>query len=105
MEDFNIWSELFKLGPVVALLGYAIYYLKNQLKEVVETKDAQITSLQNENKEYAKDYKSMAENAITVITLADDKLKNDAGNNEKINDIHRIVGETLDIIRKRDQIS
>ena len=89
MEEINIVSELIKIAPAVGILGYWVFSLKAELKAEKE-----------ENKQNTIDYKTMAENAIKIITLADDKLSKDQGNNEKVTDIHRMVAETLEIVKK-----
>jgi len=93
MESINVMQQLFTVAPVVGVLGWWISNLLKQIKE-----------LRTENREHINNYKTMAENAIKIITLADDKLSKDEGNNEKIINIHRMVEESLNIIKNWKQI-
>lgn len=88
----EIVYELMKVAPAVGIMAWWVYSLKEQLKDLKE-----------DNKNFTEDYKKMAENAIKVVTIADDRLKNDQSNNEQIKDIHRMVGELLDIERRRKE--
>lgn len=101
MEAINIWSELLKMGVVFVLMGLAVLYLHNQTK----AKEKKIESLEDELKDYSKDYNSLANNSLKVLTLVDDKLKSDNQGNEINKDIHRIVLEILELEKSRRSAS
>ena len=88
MEELDIISKLIDVAPVVGVLGYWVYSEKVSNKK-----------LKQDVQQYAADYKQMAENAIKIITLADDKLSKDQKSDEKVRDIHRMVSEVLEIIK------
>ena len=91
MGELDIIGNLITTSPVAGVLLYWVISLKKELKEA-----------KTANAEYANDYKQMSENAIKIITLTEDKLGRDQGSNEKIRDIHRMVGEILEIEKRRE---
>ena len=97
---FDWSSYIAEQGPLVAVLVgviwgfYKFVYLPLKLEK---------DKLEIELKEYGKDYRSIAENAIKVVTLADARLSDETNRDEKVNDIHRMVAEILEIERRRGQ--
>lgn len=73
-----------------------IYFVKREGKL-----EGKIEAKEKELRDYAQDYKDISSNALKIITLADERLKTNEGSSEKITDIHRMVGEILDIERRR----
>lgn len=82
MGSMDIWAKLAEHGIVVVLMGAGIYYLYKQNDKLQLKLDT-----------YETNYRGMAEKTLKVITLTDDRLSKKDESNEKINDIHRIVGE------------
>lgn len=94
LQDVNTLGKLIDYGIAAGIAGVFIGYLIKRANK-----------LEEKNEELAASYASLAEKSLTALTLVDDKLKNDAGNNEKITEIHRIVGEIYEVVKriKEDQ--
>ena len=97
MEQIEIFQELSKYGLFALIAGWVVWYLLGQLKK----KELELQASQSELKDYSKDYREMSMNSLKVLTLVDDKLKNDLGTNESIKDIHRMVSRLVEIQEKR----
>lgn len=104
------WTELMKLGSVFVIMGAIIWWLLTNRKELIEQhtelmnkKDELIAGLNIELKDYSKDYKEMANKSLSVLILVDDKLKNDVTNSKNIEEIHRMVGEIIEIEKRRSK--
>jgi hypothetical protein len=99
MDTANLIQELFKVAPVVGVLGWWIYSLKADLKDTKEKYEGLLKSEKDENTELIRDYKSMAEKAIQIITLTEDKLRKTEASNKNVEEIHRIVNELNTLIK------
>lgn len=108
MENLDIWTVLLKQGPLFVVGGLIVWWLVQNRKEMkleytalIEQRNTQITTLNTELKDYAKDYKDLANKSLSVLILVDDKLKADNHSGETIKEVHRIVQEILDIEKRR----
>ena len=91
--EIDIIIELIKYVPVVGVLGWWIYSLKQQTTSSEILYQKREEDLLAKLDTSSKDYKKLAEDAIKVITLADDKLRKNNDQNDTVKDIHRIVKE------------
>ena len=91
--EIDIIIELIKYVPVVGVLGWWIYSLKQQTTSSETLYQKREEDLLAKLDTSSKDYKKLAEDAIKVITLADDKLRQNNDQSDTIKDIHRIVKE------------
>lgn len=95
----GVWNRFWEVAPVVAVLAAAVWGLWILLGK----KEEEIKKLNDDLKEYSKDYKELANKSLSVLILVDDKLKNDNHSNDVIKEVHRIVQEILEIEKKRSQ--
>lgn len=111
----EIITHLFDVASVAAVLGTWVRWLitekrkqrEEYIKQITDreaTHTEEVFALKNEISAYANDYKQMAGNAIKVITLADDKLKKQEKDNLMVRDIHRMVEEMADILKKNSNL-
>ena len=91
--EIDIIIELIKYVPVVGVLGWWIYSLKQQTTSSETLYQKREEDLLAKLDTSSQDYKKLAEDAIKVITLADDKLRKNNDQNDTVKDIHRIVKE------------
>jgi hypothetical protein len=91
--EIDIIIELIKYVPVVGVLGWWIYSLKQQSTSSETLYQKREDDLLTKLDTSSKDYKKLAEDAIKVITLADDKLRQNNNQSDTVKDIHRIVKE------------
>ena len=91
--EIDIIIELIKYVPVVGVLGWWIYSLKQQTTSSETLYQKREEDLLAKLDTSSQDYKKLAEDAIKVITLADDKLRQNNDQSDTIKDIHRIVKE------------
>ena len=91
--EIDIIIELIKYVPVVGVLGWWIYSLKQQTTSSETLYQKREEDLLAKLDTSSKDYKKLAEDAIKVITLADDKLRQNNDQSDTVKDIHRIVKE------------
>jgi len=91
--EIDIIIELIKYVPVVGVLGWWIYSLKQQSTSSETLYQKREEDLLNKLDTSSQDYKKLAEDAIKVITLADDKLRQNNNQSDTVKDIHRIVKE------------
>ena len=91
--EIDIIIELIKYVPVVGVLGWWIYSLKQQTTSSETLYQKREEDLLAKLDTSSKDYKKLAEDAIKVITLADDKLRQNNNQSDTVKDIHRIVKE------------
>jgi len=91
--EIDIIIELIKYVPVVGVLGWWIYSLKQQTTSSETLYQKREEDLLAKLDTSSQDYKKLAEDAIKVITLADDKLRQNNDQSDTVKDIHRIVKE------------
>lgn len=99
MDEVTLIKELVTVAPVVGVLGWWVYSLKSDLKDIKEAHVEEIKRERLENSELTKDYKKMAEKSIEILTLTDDKLKKTEEKGQVIQDIHRIVNELNALVK------
>lgn len=87
----EILSQLFTVAPVTAVLGYWVISLRKEN-----------TELKTDVKSAIKDYKEMSANMIKIITLVDHNLQKQEKDNDLVKDIHRMVHEITEIIKKNN---
>jgi len=86
----EILQELFKVAPVVGVMGYFIWLRNKEIKDYKE-----------DNKQLVEDFKSMTENAIKIITLTEDRLDKTQSQGKEITEIKTIVKDIKDLLQKR----
>ena len=91
--EIDIIIELIKYVPVVGVLGWWIYSLKQQTTSSETLYQKREEDLLAKLDTSSQDHKKLAEDAIKVITLADDKLRQNNDQSDTIKDIHRFVKE------------
>ena len=96
MTEINIILELIKAAPVIGIMGWWKY-------EDNKKSNLQIANLNDDKKEFQRqinnlnnDFIKLFENAVKVITLADDKIAQHNDITSIVKDMHRILKKLED---------
>lgn len=92
--DLDLFNILFTVSPALGVMGLWVYSLNNKLKG----KEDDYKDLQKDIKQFSNDYKDLTETSLKIITLADERLKENNDTGGKVREIHQAVNEIKELI-------